>query len=92
MPIKDVPPNKGTPYGFTTHYTLQGDQNRLDFLNNLPIFIPTPMSVHLRGQIPVQSYLFGVTRLELSGFKPNPPHILLRFASRDMRWVWLEPT
>ncbi len=34
MPIKGAPPNKGAPYGFRTHYTLHGDQNRLNFLNN----------------------------------------------------------
>ena len=42
MPIKGAPPNKGAPYGFRTHYTLHSDQNRLNFLNNRPIFIPKP--------------------------------------------------
>ncbi len=42
MPIKGAPPNKGAPYGFRAHYTLHSDRNRLNFLNNWPIFIPKP--------------------------------------------------
>ncbi len=42
MPIKGAPSNKGAPYGFRTHYTLHSDQNRLNFLNNRPIFNPKP--------------------------------------------------
>ncbi len=42
MPIKGAPPNKGAPYGFRTHYTLNSDQNRLNFLNNWPIFNSKP--------------------------------------------------
>ena len=42
MPIKGAAPNKGAPCGFRTHYTLHSDQNRHNFLNNWPIFIPIP--------------------------------------------------
>ena len=44
MPIKGAPPNKGTPYGFKTQYTLHSDQNRLknDGFSQLFITVPLP--------------------------------------------------
>ena len=61
MPIKGAPPDKGASYGFRTHYTLHSDQNRLNFLNNWPIFIPKPPLESSEPQL-----LPNVIRLDLA--------------------------